>query len=147
MKLTSDQFRGGGSLGGDKRNGADHGDHEGSAYDGSAESLREKNRSIILARAFASAPPIVDKIKRWSAPLRANRCPSHPHHTSSEASHLLLALRVLAIDVEHVRRSLGRVQHTCDGVDFDVDSRLRTYRRRYTLWHGPLHHIHLVVRP
>lgn len=80
-----------------------------------------------MSRNFASAPPRVEnmKNKRCSAPLPANRTPSSPTTQSSEASDLLLALRVLAIDVEHVRRSFGRVQHSCDG----VGSRLRTARK------------------
>ena len=54
------------------------------------------------------------KNKRCSAPLRANRTPSYRCTQSSRASHLLLALRVLAIDVEHVRRRKNDLNHRAD---------------------------------
>jgi len=78
-----------------------------------------------MSRNFASAPPRVEnmKNKRCSAPLRANRTPSYPTTQSSEASDLLLALRVLAIDVEHVRRSFGRVQHSAIAWAPDLEQR------------------------
>jgi len=65
-----------------------------------------------MSRNFASAPQ-ESRTRTEMLGTRSAQSAPHPIHPalSSGATHLLLALRVLAIDVEHVRRSFGGVQH------------------------------------